>query len=160
MWHYRTPKRLNTPLLLIHPRRPDVIRAVVDQLIDQVTIRVVRIPRRELWCAADEREAADLFRRRRASAPHYAAGPRVHEPHRQVDGDGRSQHWRQTRRQPAVRLHVGDLEMAEEGDGTAVCVGPRREDAARIRRLELAHLDAALRGEHVFLEAMRRELVD
>src|SRR5436309_9286312 len=91
MWHYRTPKRLNTPLLLIHPRRPDVIRDVVDQLIDQVTIRVVRIPRRELRCAADEREAADLFRRRRASAPHYAAGPRVHEPHRQVDGDGRSQ---------------------------------------------------------------------
>src|SRR5882762_6364067 len=59
-----------------------------------------------------------------------------------------------------MRLDVGDLEVAEEGDGAAVRVGRRRKDAARIRRGELAHLDAALCREHVFLEAMRRELVE
>ncbi len=50
--------------------------------------------------------------------------------------------------------------MAEERDRTAVAVGPRREDARRVDGRELAHLDAALRGEHVLLEAMGRELVE
>src|SRR6266581_1230024 len=59
-----------------------------------------------------------------------------------------------------MRLYVRNLEVPEEGDGATVGIGRRREDAARIRRFELAHLDAALRGEHVFLEAMGRELVE
>ena len=33
--------------LLIHPRAPYVIRDIIDELIDDVSIRVIRIARRE-----------------------------------------------------------------------------------------------------------------
>src|SRR5438067_13727568 len=50
--------------------------------------------------------------------------------------------------------------MTEERDRTIGRVIGRGENARRVGRCELAHFDAALRGEHVLLKAPRGKLVE
>src|SRR5436309_4167249 len=123
--------------LLIYPSAPNVVCNVIDQLIDDMSVRVIRIARRERWRAADERQAPDLLGLSRAAAPHDATGARVHEPHRQLHRDRRLDDRRETSGQPAARLHVRDLEMAEEGDRAGGRISGR-EYAGRVCRRELA----------------------